>query len=50
MRLDPEGLDRVGLHVQRTDVAMSGLVGLVAAIERLGLGRRAELPQARASR
>ena len=39
---DPEVLDRVGLHVERADFGERGLVRLVAAIERLGLGRRAD--------
>ena len=43
--LDPEGLDRVGFLVQRTDFIECGLVGLVAALERLGLGRRADLAE-----
>src|SRR5262249_26070238 len=40
---DPQGLDRIGLLVERADFAERGLVRLIAAIERLGLRRRADL-------
>src|SRR5262249_50583868 len=43
--LESEGPDRVGLLVERADLLECGLVALVSAFERLGLGDRPDLAE-----